>query len=112
MSESDAKKDKVPRSVTRLNKEIEDCIDSINTNIWPHVRALAALTGYSINPVAHNIKLDAENPAPMLKAFDMVVGLKEALNQTDIALNNLGHDLNPEFYIMLEEAKKEPDPNI
>lgn len=96
-----------PYSVTRLNGIISDSLDGINKQIWPHILALADLTGHSLSPIAHIRPLSAEDPAPMIKAFEMAETLREAVNQIDIALNNLGHDLNPEYY---ERAKKEPDP--
>jgi hypothetical protein len=105
---SDAKSEREPYSITRLNKEINDCIDSINTTIWSNVKAIADLTGHAINPEAHTTKLSSEDPAPMVKAFELVGGLKEALNQMDILLNNLGHDLNPEYYEKIKKKDIEP----
>ena len=43
----------------------------------------------------------------MIRAFELAETLREAVNQVDIALNNLGHDLNPEYY---EKTKKDIEP--
>lgn len=98
MQTEGAKSDAIPRSVTRLNEEINSCTDSVNNTIWTHVKAIADLTGYTINPEAHITKLSSEDPPAMLRAFELIAGLREVLNQMDIVLNNLGHDLNPEYY--------------
>ena len=99
-----------PYSVTRLNGIIQNSLDGINKQVWPNVLALADLTGHKLSPSAHQRPLSAEDPSPMIKAFELVETLREAVNQVDIALNNLGHDLNPEFYTRLDEGKKEEVP--
>lgn len=105
MSDDNAKRE--PYSVTRLNKLISDSLDGINKQIWPSVLALADLTGYNLSPTAHIRPLSAEDPSPMIKAFELAETLREAVNQVDISLSNIGHDLNPEYY---EKIKKDVEP--
>ena len=109
MSDDNAKRE--PYSVTRLNSIISDSLDGINKQIWPSVLALADLTGYNLTPTAHQRPLSAEDPSPMIKAFELAHTLREAVNQVDIALTNLGHDLNPEYYEK-EKPKKEDEPPV
>ena len=104
---SDDKATREPYSVTRLNGIISSTLDGVNKQIWPSVLALADLTGYNLSPTAHTRPLSAEDPSPMIKAFELAQTLREAVNQVDIALNNLGHDLNPEYYSQLDETKKD-----
>lgn len=103
MSDNAAKRE--PYSVTRLNGIISESLDGVNKQVWPHVLAIADLTGHKLSPTAHTRPLSAENGPSMIKAFELAETLREAVNQLDIALNNLGHDLNPEYY---ENIKKEP----
>jgi hypothetical protein len=105
----EGKTERQPWSITRLNGIITDCIDGVNQRVWLHVRAIADLTGYNISPSAHIRPLSSEDPQPLIKSFELAESLKEAINQVDIALNNLGHDLNPEYYeAAYEAAKKNP----
>ncbi len=105
--EGDTNAKREPYSVTRLNGIIQNSLDGINKQIWPHVLAIADLTGYNLSPTAHTRPLSAEDPSPLIKAFELAETLREAVNQVDIALSNLGCDLNPEYY---EKIKKDVEP--
>ncbi|KKN41109.1 hypothetical protein LCGC14_0726700 [marine sediment metagenome] len=107
MSDTDNAK-REPYSITRLNDIISESLDGINKEIWPSVLALADLTGYNLSPNAHIRPLSAEDPSPMIKAFELAATLREAVNQVNISLTNLGHDLNPEYY---EKTKKDVEPS-
>lgn len=106
MNDTDGAK-REPYSVTRLYSIIQESLDGVNKQIWPHVLALADLTGHKLSPDAHIRPLSSEVPIPMIRAFELAETLREAVNQVDIALNNLGHDLNPEYY---EKTKKDIEP--
>lgn len=39
----------------------------------------------------------------MIHVFSLAVEIKEMVNQVDIALNNLGHELVPDWYVKSEQ---------
>jgi len=91
-----------------LNKEIITITDAVNNQIWEHVKAIADLTGPRLKTNrAHDYPESKEELPAMVNAFELLALLKEVVNQVDIHLNNLGHDLNPEYY---KEIKKDEEP--
>ena len=93
-------------SFEKLNRILNDIRQGLSNPVWTHLRALCSITGQDILDNIKGRPLSAESPPPMRLAIESAEDLREMVNQVDITLNNLGHELMPDWYERQEEKTK------
>jgi hypothetical protein len=97
---------RLPFSVERIEEALGEITEGLVQNVWTHLQALCDIVGqdipsYPLGPRA----TDVESKVPMIRIFNQLDDVREIVNQLDIHMNNLAHDLHPSYY---EKVTKPP----
>jgi len=99
MADTDAKPERQPYSIERVETELAAIKSGLLDNIWLHLKCLGDLTGAPFDQHPIGPKSSPDPPkVPMERVFEELHDIKEIVNQFDIHLNNLAHDLHPTYY--------------